>query len=101
MYEFWYDYIKPKHENKAWLCYIDTDSFVINIKTKDFYNDIASDVEKWFVTSNCDKNDKRPLPIGINKKVIGKFKDELGDKIMTEVCAIRAKAYAYKLDDDT
>ena len=44
MYEFWYDYIKPKYEDKAWLCYMDTDSFVTNIKTEDFYKDIASDV---------------------------------------------------------
>ena len=101
MYDFWYDYIKPKYGNKARVCYTDTDSFVINIKTEDFYNDIASDVEKWLDTSNYDKNDKRPLAIGINKKVIGKFKDELGGKIMTEFCALRAKAYPYKLDDDT
>ena len=46
MYEFWYDYIKPKYEDKTRLCYMDTDSFVINIKTEDFYKDIASDVEK-------------------------------------------------------
>ena len=45
-----------------------TDSFIINIKTEDFYKDIASDVERRFDTSNYDKNDKRPLPIGINKK---------------------------------
>ena len=101
MYEFWDDYIKPKYEDKTRLCYMDTDSFVINIKTEDFYKDIASDVEKWFDTFKYDKNDKRPLPIGINKKVIGKFKDELEGKIMTEFCALRAKAYAYKLSDDT
>ena len=82
-------------------CYTDTNSFVINIKTEDFYKDIANEVEKWFDTSNYDKNDKKPLAVGINKKVIGKFKDELGGKIMTEFCAPRAKAYAYKLDDDT
>ena len=52
-------------------------------------------------SSNYDKNDNRPLEIGKNKKVIGKFKDELGGKIMTEFCVLRAKAYAYKLDDDT
>ena len=101
MYEFWYDYIKPKYEDKARPHYMDTDSFVINIKTEDFYKDIASDVEKWLDTSNYDKNDKRPLPVGINKKVIGKFKDELGGKIMTEFCALRAKAYLCKVDDDT
>ena len=71
------------------------------IKTEDFYKDIAGDVERWFDTSNYDEKGKRPLPIGKNKKVIGKFKDELGRKIMTEFCALRAKAYAYKLDDDT
>ena len=47
---------------------MDTDSFIINIKTEDFYEDIADDVEKWFDTSNYDKNDKRLLPVGINKK---------------------------------
>ena len=73
MYEFWYDYIKPKYQDKAKLCYMDTDSFVIHIKTEDFYEDIANDVEKWFDTSNYDENDKRPLPIGKNKKVIGLF----------------------------
>ena len=75
MYEFWYDYIKPKYEDKARALYMDTDSFIIIIKTEDFYKDIASDVEKWFDTSKYDKNDKRPLPIGINNKVNGKFKD--------------------------
>ena len=74
MYEFWYDYVKPKYQDKAKLCYMDTDSFVIHIKTEDFYEDIANDVEKWFDTSNYDKNDKRPFPIDTNKKVIGLFK---------------------------
>ena len=73
MYEFWYDYIKPKYQYKAKLCYADTGSFVVYIKTEDFYEDIANDVEKWFDTSNYDENDKRPLPIGKNKKVIGLF----------------------------
>ena len=68
MYEFWYDCIKPKHEDKVKLCYMEIDSFVINIKTEDFFKDIASDIERRFDTSNFHKNDKRPLPIGINKK---------------------------------
>ena len=84
MYEFCYDYIKSKYDDKARLCYMDTDSFVMNIKTEDFYKDIAGDVERWFDTSNYDEKDKRTLPIGKNKKVIGKFKDELGGKIMRE-----------------
>ena len=74
MYEFWYDYIKPKYKDKAKLCYTDTDSFIIHIKTEDFYKDIANDVERWFDTSNYDENDERPLPIGKNKKVIGLLK---------------------------
>ena len=100
MYEFWYDYIKTKYGDKARLCYMDTDSFIIYVKTDDFYKDISNDVDKWFDASNYDKNDNRLLEIGKDKKVIGKFKDELGGKIMTEFCALRAKAYAFKLDDD-
>ena len=80
---------------------MDTDSFVINIFTKDFREDINNDVERWFDTSNYDKNDKRPLQIGINKKVIGMFKDELGGNIMKEFCALRAKTYTYLMNDDT
>ena len=53
MYEFWYDYIKPKYQDRAKLCYMDTDSFSIHIKTEDFHKDIANDVEKWFFTFNC------------------------------------------------
>ena len=60
MYEFWYDYIKQKYQKNAKLCYVDTDSFIINIKTEDFYKDIADDVEKRFDTSNYGVN--RPLP---------------------------------------
>ena len=68
MYEFWYDYINPKYEDKVRLCYMDTDSFVVYIKAEDFYKDIASDVERWFDTSNYDEKDKRPLPIGKKQK---------------------------------
>ena len=100
MYEFWYDYTKPKYDGKAKLCYMDTDRFIIHIFTEDFYEDIANDVNKWFDTSNYDKNDKRPLPIEVNKRVIGYFKDELGGKIMAKLCGPRAKTYAYKMDDD-
>ena len=68
IYEFWYNYIKLKHGDRAKLCYMDTDSFVIYIETEDFYKDIANDVERWFDTSNYDENDKIPLAIGKNKK---------------------------------
>ena len=81
IYEFWYDYIKQKYQDNAKLCYKDTDSIIIHIKTEDFYRDIADDVEKWFDVSNYSEDDKRALPIGMNKKVIGLFKDELAGKI--------------------
>ena len=99
MYEFWYDYIKLKYGDKARLCYADIDSLVIYVETEDFHKDIAGDVEKWFDTFNYDKNDERPSPIGKNKKVIGKFKDELGRKVVPEFIVLRAKAYAYIPED--
>ena len=74
MCEFSYEYLKPKYKDKAKLCYIDTDSFVINIFTEDFFEDVNNDIQRWFDTSNYNENDKRPLPMGINKKVIGMFK---------------------------
>ena len=99
MYKLWYDYIKLKYGDNARLCYMDTDSFIISTKIEDFYKVIANDVEGWYDTSNYDENDKRPLPIGKNKKVISLFKDELGGKIMIEFIALRAKAYAYLKED--
>ena len=83
---------------------MDTDRFVIPIITEDFYEDIANDVERWLDASNYDENNKGPISIGKNKKVIGLFKDQLGGKIMEEFCGLRAKTYAYLIngynDDD-
>ena len=93
MYEFWYDYVKKKYEDMVKLCYMDTDSLIMNIKTKDIYKDIAQDVEERFGTSNYDVD--RPLPKGKNKKVIGLIKDELGGGIITEFVALRPKTYSY------
>ena len=76
MHDFWYDYIKPKYQDNAKLCYMDIDSFIIYIKTEDFYKEIANDVEKIYDTSNYKVN--RPLPKGKNKKVTGLMKDKLG-----------------------
>ena len=99
MYEFWYDYVKNKYDSRENLCYMDTDSFVINIKTKNFFKDIAMDVKERFDTSNCIYD--MPLPIGVNKKVIGLMKDELGGDIITEFVALRPKAYSYITNDFT
>ena len=101
MYEFWYDYIKPKYQDRAKLCYTDTDSFVIYVKTKDLYKGICllDYVKKWFDSSNYE--DKRLLPIGESEKNIGVFKDELGGKILKEIVALGAKVSAYLMDGDT
>ena len=97
MYEFWYGYMKPKYNNDVKLCYMDTDSFIMNIKTNDFYKDISNDVESRFDTSNYEVN--RPLPTGKNKKIIGLMKDELGGKIITEFVTLRSKTYSFLTDD--
>ena len=73
-------------------CYTDTDSFIIHIKTDDFYKDISADVDEWFDTSNFNKNDNRPLEIGKNKKVLGK---------LTKFVALRAKTYSFLIDEYT
>ena len=97
MYEFWYNFMKQKYDNNVKLCCMDTDSFIINIKTNDFYKVIANDVENRFDTSNYEVS--RPLPIGRNTKVIGLMKDELSGKIITEFVTLRPKTYSYLTDD--
>ena len=97
IYEFWYDYMKPKYGDNVKLCYMDTESFIIYIKTEDFYKDIADDVECKFDKSNYEVD--RTLLTGKNKKVIGLMKDELGGKIIKEFVALRPKTYSYLTDD--
>ena len=76
---------------------MDTDSFIMNIKTEDFYKDIANDVKKRFDATNYEVN--RPLPTRKNKKVIGLMKDELGGRVITEYVTLRPKTYSYLTDD--
>ena len=97
MYEFWYNHMKPKYGNRVKLCYMYTDSLIMNIKTNDFYKDISYDVDKRFDTSNYECN--RPLPTGKNKKIIGLMKDELGGKIITDFVTLRPKTYSYLTGD--
>ena len=100
-YKFWYDYIKPKYGDKAKLCYTDTDRFIIHLINEEVFADISEDVERWFDTSNYDENNKRPLPIVKNKKLMALFKDELGGEIMKEFCTLSAKPYSYLMGDDS
>ena len=95
MYEFHYDYMWRKYDSQNLkLCYKDTDSLVYHIKTEDFYEDIATDVQTRFGTS-AHRSD-RPLPIGLKKKVIGLMKDEMDGDIIEEFIAPRLKLYFYR-----
>ena len=98
IWEFFYDYLTPTYGDKMKLCYTDTDSFISHIKAKEFYEDINNDVEEWFDTSNY-KIDRPLLITDKNKKVVGKFKDDLGGRIMTRFIGLHAKAYAYLIND--
>ena len=97
MNDFWYDYAKPKSGEKAKPCYMDTDSFIVYIKTDGIYKGIAEDIETGFDTSNYQLDTL--LPKGKNKKVIGLMKDELGQKAMTKFFGLREKTYSYLIDD--
>ena len=95
MYKVHYDYMKPKYNDKdLTLCYMDMNSLIYSIETDNFYKDIADDVKDRFDTSGY--NPDRPLPVGLNKKIIGLMKDELGGEIITEFVTLRPKMYAYK-----
>ena len=93
MYEFYYDYLKPKYNDKVKLLYMDTNSFVLHIETEDFFEDIKNDINDWFDTSKYLKSLHLPLEYGVNKKIVGKMKDELFDKFMKEFIVIGPKVY--------
>ena len=99
MFEFHYDYIKPKYGDKAKLLFTDTDSLMYEIQTKDFYKDISEDVKDRFDTSDYPENHPSGIPTGINKKVLGMFKDEAGGKNIIEFVGMRAKLYSFKMED--
>ena len=99
MFDFHYKYIKPKYGNHAKLLFTDTDSFLYEIQTEDFYKDISGDVKDRFDTSDYPENHPSGIPTGINKKVLGKFKDEAAGKVIKEFVGLRAKLYSYKMDE--
>ena len=100
MYTFYYDYLFKKYQANLKLRYMDTDSFILDIRTDDFYKDISNDVEEWFDTFNFN-NIHVPIKKGINKKVVDKFKDELGGNILSKFLGLRAKTYSYcQINDD-
>ena len=99
MFDFHYNYIKPKYGNKAKLLFTDTDSFLYEIQTEDFYKDISGDVKDRFDTSNYPEGHPSGIPTGLNNKVLGMFKDEVGGNIIKEFVGLRAKLYSFKMDE--
>ena len=99
MYDFHYQYIKPKYGEKAKLLFTDTDSLMYEIETEDFYKDISKDVKDRFDTSDYPENHPSGIPTGINKKVLGMFKDEAAGKIIKEFVGLRAKLYSFIMED--
>ena len=99
MFDFHYQYIKPKYGNKAKLLFTDTDSFLYEIQTEDFYKDISGDVRDRFDTSDYPKGHPSGIPQGVNKKVLGMFKDEAAGKNIKEFVGLRAKLYSYKMEE--
>ena len=99
MFDFHYNYIKPKYGNKAKLLFTDTDSFLYEMQTEDFYKDISGDVRDRFDTSDYPEKHPSGIPTGINKKVLGMFKDEVAGKNIKEFIGLRAKLYSFKTEE--
>ena len=99
MFDFHYNYIKPKYGNNAKLLFTDTDSLFYEIQTEDFYKDIAGDVKDRFDTSDYPENHPSGIPTGINKKVLGMMKDEAAGKNIKEYVGLRSKLYSFIMEE--
>ena len=99
MFDFHYNYIKPKYGNNAKLLFTDTDSLFYEIQTEDFYKDISGDVKNRFDTSDYPENHPSNIPTGINKKVLGMMKDEAAGKNIKEFVGLRSKLYSYIMEE--
>ena len=100
MFDFHYNYIKKKYKHKAELLFTDTDSLMYQIYTDDFYKDISPDILSKFDTSDYDPNHPSGIPTGVNKKVIGMFKDEVAGKQITRFVGLRPKLYTFEIEED-
>ena len=100
MFNFHYTYIREKYGNKAELLFTDTDSLIYLINTKDFYKDISYDIITKFDTSDYPPNHPSGIPTGVNKKVIGMFKDEVAGKQITHFVGLRPKLYSFKIEEE-
>ena len=100
MFDFHYNFIKKKYHNKAELLFTDTDSLMFQIYTDDFYKDITPNILSKFDTSDYPPNHPSGIPTGVNKKVIGMFKDEVAGKQITHFVGLRPKLYSFKIEED-
>ena len=102
MFDFHYNFVQKKYSyKKARLLFTDTDSLMYELKTDDFYKDIKDDIISKFDTSEFPPNHKSGILIGVNKKVIGKFKDEVAGKQITHFVGLRPKLYSFKVEDSS
>ena len=92
MYDFYYNHLKKLYTHNIRLLYTDTDSLIVHVQTDDLYKDMSLNAD-LYNTSNYSPD--HPLFSTANKKVIGKFKDELGGRLMTEFIGLRPKMYSY------
>ena len=99
MFDFHYNYIKPKYGSKAELLFTDTDSLMYEIQTDDFYKDITADILTKFDTSGYTKDHPSGILTGVNKNVIGMFKDEVAGKQITHFIGLRPKLYSFKIEE--
>ena len=99
MFDFHYNYIQKKYKHKAELLFTDTDSLLYQIHTDDFYKDISYDIQTKFDTSDYPPDHPSGIPTGVNKKVIGMFKDEVAGKQITCFVGLRPKLYSFKIED--
>ena len=100
MFDFHYNYIKKKYKHKAELLFTDTDSLMYQIYTDDFYKDISPDILSKFDTSDYPPDHPSGIPTGVNKKVIGMFKDEVAGKQITRFVGLRPKLYSFDIEED-
>ena len=99
MFDFHYNFIRKKYGDKAELLFIDTDSLMYLIQTQDVYQDINKDINKRFNTSDYPENHPSGIKTGVNKKEIGKFKDEVDGRQISHFVGLRSKLYSFNIED--
>ena len=97
MYQFWYDHLKNKYNNKVELIYSDTDSFVIHVETDDIYKDMLEDKNSYDFSEYPTDHPNYDIT---NKKVLMKYKDELKSKIVTEFIGLKPKMNSFDYIDN-